>query len=61
LFICENIWEAKLITNEYTKVAKLEITFRYCALDWYMGFVLNNPLGAPTTIAEMKRKLINEF
>jgi hypothetical protein len=39
----------------------LEITFRDNALDWYMGLTVNNPMGAPTTIAEVKRKLINEF
>jgi len=26
-----------------------------------MGLVVNNPIGAPTTIIEVKRKLINEF
>jgi hypothetical protein len=61
LFICEKIWEAKKITDEDTKVSQLEITFRDHALDWYMGLAGNNPMGAPTTIAEVKRQLINEF
>jgi hypothetical protein len=61
LFICENIWEAKQITDEDTKVVQLEITFRDHALDWYMGLTVNNPTGAPTIVAEVKRKLINEF
>jgi hypothetical protein len=33
LFICENIWEAKQIMDEDTKVAHLAITFRNHALD----------------------------
>jgi hypothetical protein len=40
---------------------KLEITFRYYTLDWYMGLSTNNPMGTPTTVAYVKRKLINEF
>jgi hypothetical protein len=46
LFICEKIWEAKQITDEDTKVAQLEITFRDHALDWYMGLAVNNPNGS---------------
>jgi hypothetical protein len=37
LFICENIWVAKQIIDEDTKVSQLEITFRDHTLDWYMG------------------------
>jgi hypothetical protein len=61
LFICEKIWEAKKITDEDTKVAQLEITFRDHALDWYMGLTVNNPTRAPTTVIEVKKQLINEF
>jgi hypothetical protein len=32
-FIYENIWEAKKITDEDTKLAQLAITFRDHALD----------------------------
>jgi hypothetical protein len=39
----------------------LEITFKYHALYWYVGLAANNPMGTPTTIAEVKRQLINEF
>jgi hypothetical protein len=42
--------KAKQITDEDTKVVQLEITFRDCALDWYMGLAVNNPMGAPTTV-----------
>jgi hypothetical protein len=52
---------AKQITDEDTKVAQLEITFRDRALDWYMGLSTNNPMGTPTTVADVKRQLINEF
>jgi hypothetical protein len=37
LFICENIWEAKQITDEDTKHAQLAITLRDRTLDWYMS------------------------
>jgi hypothetical protein len=37
LFICENIWEAKQITDEDTKLAHLAITLRDHALEWYMS------------------------
>jgi hypothetical protein len=39
----------------------LAITFRDHALDWYMGFITNNPMGAPTIVVEVKMKLINKF
>jgi hypothetical protein len=61
LFICQNILVAKNITNEYIKVAQIAITFRDRALDWYMGLAINNPQGAPTIIADIKKALINEF
>jgi hypothetical protein len=61
LFICEKIWAAKQITDEDTKVAQLGITFIDHALYWYMGLAVNNPMGAPTTVVEVKRKLINVF
>jgi hypothetical protein len=61
LFICENIWEAKQIMDEDTKVAQLAITFRNYALDWFMSLAVNSPQGAPTTIADVKKALINEF
>jgi hypothetical protein len=61
LFICENIWIAKQIKDEDTKVAQLAIKFRDCALDWYMGLAVNIPQGTPTTITDAKKTLINEF
>jgi hypothetical protein len=61
LFIYEKIWVAKQITYEDTKVAQLEITFRDCTLKWYMGLATNNPMGAPTIVEEVKKKLIYEF
>jgi hypothetical protein len=61
LFICEEIWVEKKIIDEDRKVAQLEITFRESVLDSYMGLVTNNPMGTPTTVAEVKRQLINEF
>jgi hypothetical protein len=42
-FIYEKIWEKNHITDEYTKVAQLEITFRDHTLDRYMGIAKNNP------------------
>jgi hypothetical protein len=61
LFICENIWEAKQIIDEDTKVAHLTITFRNHTLDWFMSLAVNSPQGAPTTIVDVKKELINEF
>jgi hypothetical protein len=61
LFICENIWEEKHITNEDTKLAQLAITLRDHALNWYMSLVTNNPPGTTRTIADIKKLLINEF
>jgi hypothetical protein len=61
LFICENIWEAKKITNEDTKLAQLAITLRDHALDWYMSLATNNPPGTTRTIGDIKKLLINEF
>jgi hypothetical protein len=61
LFICEKLWEIKQITDEDTKVAQLEITFRDHTLDWYLGISTNNPIGTLTTVEDVKRQLINEF
>jgi hypothetical protein len=51
----------KRVTDEATKVAQLAITFRNHALDWYMNLAVNNPQGAPGTVAEIKQALITEF
>lgn len=61
MFICGKIWQAKKITDEDTKFAQLENTFKDHILDWYMGITTNNPMGVPITVVEVKRKLINEF
>jgi hypothetical protein len=42
LFICENIWEAKKIIDEDTKLAQLDITLRDHTLDWCMILAINN-------------------
>jgi hypothetical protein len=61
LFIYENIWEEKQITNEDTKLAQLAITLIYCALDWYMSLATNIPPGTTRRIGYIKKPLINEF
>jgi hypothetical protein len=61
LFIYENIWEEKQITDEDTKLAQLAITLRDCALDWYMSLVANSLLGTTRMIGDIKKLLINEF
>jgi hypothetical protein len=61
LFIYENIWEEKQITDEDTKLAQLAITLRDRALDWYMSLAINNPPRTTRTIADIKKLLINEF
>jgi hypothetical protein len=60
-FIYENIWEAKKITYEYTKISQLAITLRDHALDWYMSLAANNPLRTTKMIGDIKKMLINEF
>jgi hypothetical protein len=59
LFMCEQIWEAKRVTDEATKVAQLAITFINCALDWYMSLAVNHPLLG--TITEINKALVTEF
>jgi hypothetical protein len=59
LFICENIWEAKQITDENTKLTQLSITLRDHALDWYMSLYVSSPPGVTRTIADMKKLMIN--
>jgi hypothetical protein len=61
LFICENIWEEKQITDEDTKLAQLAITLRDHALDWYMSLAANSPPGTTRMIGDIKKLLINEF
>jgi hypothetical protein len=47
--------------DEDTKVAQLTITFKNCALDWFMSLAVNIPQGTPKTIIDVKKALINEF
>jgi hypothetical protein len=61
LFISENIWEVKQITDEETKLVQLAITLRDHTLDWYMSLETNSPLGRTKTIEDIKKLLINEF
>jgi hypothetical protein len=61
LFICENIWEAKQITDEDTKLVLLAITLRDHALDWYMSLVVNHPPRTTRMIIDVKKLLISEF
>jgi hypothetical protein len=61
LFICENICEAKHITDEDTKIAQLAITQRDRALDWYMSLAANSSPGTTKTIGDIKKLLIHEF
>jgi hypothetical protein len=60
LFICENIWDAKKIIDEDTKLAQLAITLRGRALDWYMRLAANSPPGTTRMIMDIKNLLINE-
>jgi hypothetical protein len=61
MFICENIWEAKQIIDEDTKLAQLAITLIDHALDWYMSLAANSPPGTTIMIGDIKKLLINEF
>jgi hypothetical protein len=55
LFICENIWEAKEITYEDTKIVQLAITLRDSTLDWYMSLAANSLPGTTRMIGDIKR------
>jgi hypothetical protein len=61
MFICENMWEAKQIIDEDTKLSHLDITLRDHSLDWYMSLATNNPPGTTKMITDIKKLLINEF
>ena len=61
LFICENIWEAKKITYEDTKLVQLAITLRDCTLEWYMILDAKNAPGMTRTLEDIKKLLINEL
>jgi hypothetical protein len=39
----------------------MEITFKYYALDWYMGLTINIPQEVPIIVADVKKELVNEF
>jgi hypothetical protein len=61
LFICENIWEQKQITDEDTKLVYLDIMLRDCTRDWHMSLAANTPPGTTRMISYVKKLLINEF
>jgi len=61
LFICKKIWKAKTITDDDKKIVQLSIMLRDLALDWYMSLYVKNPPGVTSTIADMKKLLVNEF
>jgi hypothetical protein len=44
-FTCEVIWSVKRITDEASKIAQLETTFRDRALTWYMKYKATTPMG----------------
>jgi hypothetical protein len=53
--------EAKQITYEDKKFTQLAIILKDCALEWYTSLDVNIPQGAPKTITEVKKILVNEF
>jgi hypothetical protein len=52
LFIYENIWEEKKITDEDTKLVELAIMLRDHTLDWYMSLDKNSVLGTTRTLVD---------
>jgi hypothetical protein len=60
-FTCEAIWSVKRITDEATKIAQLETTFRDKALTWYMKYKATAPAGQERSLTEIKRDLLKEF
>ena len=61
LFICDDIWEAKNITNGDINLAQLRITLRHSVLYWYMSLDVNSLPRVTKTIIDLKKLLINEF
>jgi hypothetical protein len=61
LFIYENFWEEKQITDEDNKLAELAITLIDRTLYWYMSLATNSLPGTTRMIGDMKKLLINQF
>jgi hypothetical protein len=49
------------ITDESTKIAQFETTFRDHALQWYMKCKSGIPTGQKKTLDEINQDLIKEF
>jgi hypothetical protein len=60
-FTCEAIWSVKRITDEASKIAQLETTFRDRALTWYMKYKVTAPVGQTRSLTKIKRDLLREF
>jgi hypothetical protein len=60
-FMCEAIWSVKRVTDEASKIAQLETTFRDRALTWYMKYKATACVGQARSLTEIKRDLLREF
>jgi hypothetical protein len=43
------------------KIAQLAMTFRDCALLWYMKYQTTTPVGQTRTLADVRQALLKEF
>jgi hypothetical protein len=51
----------KTITNEASKIVKLETTFRDRVLTWYMKYKATTSVGQARSLTKIKRDILREF
>ena len=61
LFVYEIVWAAENIHDELVKIVQLEITFRGCALVWYMKLQGITSTRQAKNLVEIKKALLKEF
>jgi hypothetical protein len=58
-FLCESVWNIKIVTNKAVKRTYFSTTLRDRALSWYMN--LFQGLSQPKPLNQIKNALIAEF
>jgi hypothetical protein len=57
----EVIWFMKRVTYEESNIVKLETTFKYIALTWYMKYKAIVSVGQARSLAKIKRDPLRQF
>jgi hypothetical protein len=60
-FTCEAIWFVKRVTNEASRIAQQETTFRDKAMTWYMKYKATASMGQVRSLIEIRRDLLTKF